>query len=246
MQSVTVGTIQQAEASGLSRLNSQPLRKGIQSLFGHLLIGKSFVSMLLGDESLKAVGDMVHGLLLTSAYGATVHVLNQDSAAAELIRQRYIPPNHDLDTLLTYPHDSLGYRYATAIKESGFDPNLHAGMAAKSDAEYVELRLSQTHDLWHILTGFDTSPLGELGLLAFHLPQFPYPLATMIVANSLVATTLFAPQDLPQLLATIAQGFQMGRTAKSLFAQKWEEGWEKSLTQWQAELNIQPVEKAAN
>ncbi|MEP0821036.1 hypothetical protein NC998_28725, partial [Trichocoleus desertorum GB2-A4] len=37
------------------------------------------------------------------------------------------------------------------------------------------------------------------------------------------------------------EGFQMGKTAKSLFAQKWEEGWKKPLPQWQAELNIQPV-----
>lgn len=46
---------------------------------------------------------------------------------------------------------------------------------------------------------------------------------------------------LPKLLAAIAQGFQMGKTTKPLFAQKWEEGWEKPLTQWQMELNIQPI-----
>jgi ubiquinone biosynthesis protein COQ4 len=113
---------------------------------------------------------------------------------------------------------------------------LHAGMTAKSDAEYVELRLSQTHDLWHIITGFD-----EIGLQSFHLPQFPYPLATMLVATSLISTTLKEPEMLPKLLEAIAQGFQMGKTAKPLFAQKWEEGWETPLSQWQAELNIQPI-----
>jgi ubiquinone biosynthesis protein Coq4 len=132
------------------------------------------------------------------------------------------------------------------MKKMGFDPNLHAGMTAKSDAEYIELRLSQTHDLWHIITGFDTSLVDEIGLQAFHLPQFPYPLATMLVANSLISTTLKEPELLPQLLAAIVQGFQMGQTAKLLFAQKWEEGWEKPLTQWQSELNIQPIQKLEN
>jgi ubiquinone biosynthesis protein Coq4 len=66
----------------------------------------------------------------------------------------------------------------------------------------------------------------------------------MLVANSLISTTLKEPEMLPQLLEAIAQGFQMGKTAKSLFAQKWEEGWEKPLTQWQAELNIQPIANA--
>nr|WP_199322116.1 hypothetical protein [Leptolyngbya sp. FACHB-321] len=77
------------------------------------------------------------------------------------------------------------------------------------------------------MTGFDTSEISEIGLQAFHLPQFPYSLATRLVANSLLASTLMKLEMLPELLAAIAQGFQMGKTAKSLFAQKWEEGWEK-------------------
>ncbi|WP_277881670.1 hypothetical protein [Phormidium sp. FACHB-592] len=40
------------------------------------------------------------------------------------------------------------------------------------------------------MAGFDTSEIGEIGLQAFHLPQFPYPLATRLAANSLIASTL--------------------------------------------------------
>jgi ubiquinone biosynthesis protein Coq4 len=68
----------------------------------------------------------------------------------------------------------------------------------------------------------------------------------MLVATSWISTTLREPETLPQLLEAIAQGFQMGKTAKSLFAQKWEEGWEKPLIQWQVELNIQPIQKLEN
>ena len=127
------------------------------------------------------------------------------------------------------------------MKKMGFEPNLYAEMTAESDAEYVELRLSQTHEPWQIVTGFDTSLVGKIGLQAFHLPQFPYPLATMLVANSLIAATLRAPETLPQLLEAIAQRFQRGKTAKPLFAQKREEGWEKPLIQWETELDIQPL-----
>lgn len=225
--------------------SQQPIQnsilKGFHSFLAKLAIVKSSVSMLFGDYSLQTVGDLTYGLLATPAYDLVAHHLNQDPACAALIRDRYIPPAHDLDTLLTLPTDSLGYIYAAQMKKAGFDPNLHAGMTAKSDAEYVELRLSQTHDLWHIVTGFDTSEIDEIGLQAFHLPQFPYPLGTMLVANSLISTTLMEPDMLPKLLAAIAQGFQMGKTTKPLFAQKWEEGWEKPLTQWQMELKLQPI-----
>ncbi len=207
-----------------------------------MLIFKSFMTMLIADDSLKLVFEMSSALLDTSAFDLVVKQLKCDPACAALINDRYIPPAHDLDRLLTYPDNSLGYICAKAMKESGYDPNLHAGMTAKSDAHYVELRLSQTHDIWHILTGFNTSENGEIGLQAFHLPQFSYPLATMVIANSLIAATLFDSTQLPSLLAAIAQGWRMGETAQALFGQKWEEEWDKPLTQWQAELNIQPIQ----
>lgn len=230
--------------SAIAPLQQQqnPILTGFRSVLSKVQIVKSFTSLLFGDNRLDTVGELTYGLLGTPAYAQLALHLNQDPACAALIRDRYIPPTHDLDTLLTLPPDSLGYVYAAQMKKLGFDPNLHAGMTAKSDAEYIELRLSQTHDLWHIITGFDTSVTGEIGLQAFHLPQFPYPLATMLVANSLISTTLREPQMLPQLLDVIALGFRMGKAAKPLFAQKWEAGWEKPLTQWQAELNIQPIQ----
>jgi ubiquinone biosynthesis protein COQ4 len=222
----------------LSEFVEQEIMKLIQMMF----IFKSFIAMLMGDDSLKTVDEMLYGLLETPAFDLAAQHLKRDPACAQLIEERYIPPAHDIDRLLTYPENSLGYIYARAMKTSGLTPNLHLGMTAESDAHYVELRLSQTHDIWHILTGFNTSGIGEIGLQAFHLPQFPYPLATMLIANSLIASTLFDPKELPSLLAAIGQGWQMGETARSLFAQKWEEVWDKPLTQWQTELNIQPIQ----
>jgi ubiquinone biosynthesis protein COQ4 len=198
-------------------------------------------AMLTGDSSLQTVGELSDALVDMPAFDLAAKHLQRDPDCAALIRNRYIAPAHDLEQLLAYPQNSLGYIYAAAMKKSGFDPNLHAGMLAQTVAQYVELRLSQTHDIWHIVTGFDTSGIGEIGLQAFHLPQFPYPLATMLVANSLMSSTLFGAKELPLLLESIAKGWHMGKRAKPLFAQKWEEGWEKPLTQWQAELDIEPL-----
>ena len=64
--------------------------------------------MLLGDNSLNTVGELTYGLLATPAYDLVAHYLNQDPTCAVLIRDLYIQPAHDLDTLLTLPTDSLG------------------------------------------------------------------------------------------------------------------------------------------
>jgi ubiquinone biosynthesis protein COQ4 len=211
------------------------------SHFQIVLIFKTLFAMLAGDESLQTVGELSDALVETPAFDLAARQLQRNPACAKLIRDRYIPANYNLDLLLTYHPDSLGYIYASTIKNAPFNPNLHMGMSAESDAKYVELRLSQTHDIWHIITGFDTSPLGEIGLQAVHLAQFPYPLATMLVANSLISSTLLEPESLPSLLQAISLGWQMGKTAEALFAPKWEEAWDKPLAQWQSELNIQAI-----
>ncbi|MBD3885223.1 hypothetical protein IFO70_26190 [Phormidium tenue FACHB-886] len=38
---------------------------------------------------------------------------------------------------------------------------------------------------------------------------------------------------------TIEQGWEMGKIAKQLIAQKWEENWDKPVSQCQEELDIQ-------
>ncbi|NJK48636.1 ubiquinone biosynthesis protein [Candidatus Gracilibacteria bacterium] len=203
---------------------------------------KPFLAMLTDeDEDLTKVGELSTALVNTRAFELAAQHLKSEPASATLIEERYLAPPHDLNFLLKYPKESLGYIYASTMKKQKFDPDLYSYLKVDSDASYVEARLSQTHDIWHTITGFDSSGIGEIGLQAFHLPQFPYPLATMLIANSLVSATLLAPEELPKLLNAIARGWQMGTQVKSFFNQKWEEAWEKPLKQWRSELNVQSI-----
>ena len=205
---------------------------------------KPWFALMAGEEGFEPLIELTEVLNETPAQEALAAYLKQDPTCAELINNRYIPPAYDLQQLLNCAPESLGYQFAASMQEQGFDPNLHAGMTAETDGKYVEVRLSQTHDIWHIITGFDTSEIGEIALQAFHLPQFPYPFAAMLLANSLVTITLHMPEDLPTWIEAIFQGLEMGRQAKSLFAQKWEEGWDKPVSQWRTELNIYPLQLA--
>ena len=205
-----------------------------------------FLALMAGDSSLEIVGDLSDTLLATPSFQQAVTVLQQDPAAAALIAERYMAPPHDLDALLRCPPDSLGHAYALHMKATGFRAeDLYLDIPIHSDASYLEARLSQTHDIWHLITGFSTDVIDEIGLQAFHLPQFPYPLAVALISSTLMSTLLFQPAELPALLAAIQQGWQMGKAAKPLFAQKWEEHWDKPLSTWRAELGITPLNSLA-
>lgn len=194
-------------------------------------------------DDFAALGEMSRALIQTEAQVQMTQVLKADPACAALIAERYLPRHPDGAELRQYPANSLGDVYGAWLQNAELYPDLYSDISVEDDASYVEARLGQTHDIWHLITGFDTSTEAEIGLQAFHLAQFPYPLAALLIANALVSQTLFEPEKLPQLLVAIAQGWTLGQQANPLFAQKWEQAWEKPLDQWRQELNL-PVPSA--
>jgi ubiquinone biosynthesis protein COQ4 len=214
----------------------------IQTLQQTLRGVNAFVTLLFDESgSLEPVWKLSHSLVDGTAFRQAIATMRTTPEVAALLAERYVAPPHDLEALLLYPPESLGYQYASAMQRAGFQ-TVTAAIVLDSDSRYVEYRWQQTHDIWHLVTGFDVSEIGEIGLQAFYLAQFQLPLASLLIANALIATTLWQPESLSPLLAAIAQGWQMGKTARPLIAQKWEEAWEKPLSVWQAELHLIPLQ----
>jgi ubiquinone biosynthesis protein COQ4 len=216
-------------------------RTALQSVMQTMRGLHAFVALLF-DESgnLEPVWQLSNSLVDSSAFQLAVASMKTAPDIAAILTERYVAPPHDLEALLHYPEDSLGYVYAHHMKQLGLQ-TIEPAIAIDSDSHYIEHRWQQTHDIWHIITGFDTSAVGEIGLQALYLAQVQLPLASLLIANALISVTLFEPKALNRMLGAIAQGWQMGRVAKPLIAQKWEEAWEKPVTVWRAELNVQPV-----
>lgn len=206
--------------------------------FQFLTALKAFFTLLTTDD-LDAVDELSLTLVHSPAFQLAAQEMKADPEVAALIQERYLPPAHDLDRLLQCPPDSLGHQYASSLQQKGFD-RIDPELPVSSDTTYIEYRWQQTHDIWHIVTGFGTDGIEEIGLQAFYLAQFRLPLAALLIANALIKVTLLSPEEIPQLMKAIEQGWRMGLQAKPLFAQKWEQAWEKPVAQWQAELNLQP------
>jgi ubiquinone biosynthesis protein COQ4 len=99
------------------------------------------------------------------------------------------------------------------------------------------LRLRQTHDIWHVITGFDINVPDEIGLKAFELAQTRRPVAGVLVTGGFIKSFL-SSNDVNAMLTAIGKGYRMGLQAQPLLAQKWEDQWEKPLHELQAELGI--------
>ena len=197
---------------------------------------------ILFDESgnLQPIDELSLSLLDSPAFQLAVEEMKTDPDVAAIIAEGYLAPPPDLDMLLQLPENSLGYTYAHSLRQTGFAPIL-AEIPITSDVHYVENRWQQTHDIWHVITGFDVSDIGEIGLQAFYLAQFRLPLSSLLIANALIGATVLQPESLSPLLTAIAHGWQLGQTAKPFIAQKWEEAWERPVATWREALQVSPL-----
>jgi ubiquinone biosynthesis protein Coq4 len=157
--------------------------------------------------------------------------------ARQMMEERYLGPDIDLNALLQLPRGSLGHTYATVLTSLGYDPNFYRRREIKADEDWLTMRLRKTHDIQHVITGFGPTG-GELGVLSMGAVQIGEPMAVLLQVASLGLALRRKPEQLKYVTDQAARGMGMALQAKPLVAQRWEEAWEKPVSQWRQELNI--------
>lgn len=204
---------------------------------------KGIASMLRDPGSTQSVFDIEDGLRDIEAAELFLRYVRRDPAMVGMIEERYLRHGqHDIPGLLKLPVDTLGYCFARHIADHGFDPDYFRKIEIKDDLDYIMLRMRQTHDIWHVITGFATDPIGEVGLKAVELAQTRRPMSAVIACGGVLRFLFHEPEDLGKVLSAVAEGYKMGTRSELLLAQKWEEHWERPLAEWRAMLNVTPVE----
>ena len=143
------------------------------------------------------------------------------------------PPLPDLEELKHLPETTLGGAFAKHMIDLELDVEFFGKLEVpKGDRfSYLDYRARVCHDVWHILTGFDTTVAGEVGLQAFTYAQIGSPLAGLITGGGLMNMAMFEPAKMPVGLAWAAQGFEAGSKCRMLLGFRHEEFWDKPLTE---------------
>ncbi len=145
----------------------------------------------------------------------------------------------DFGWLRSLPKGTLGREYIDFVDREKIDPDFFEPPPGLPEVPtYISQRMRQTHDLWHVLTGYSTDVPGELSLQAFTYAQTDMPPALLV---SLFGTLKFAWRD-PKLLKMTLDGYRRGRRATFLPNVRWEDRWELPIDDVRREFGILPAE----
>jgi len=151
----------------------------------------------------------------------------------------------DREALAAMPDGSVGRAYLTFIEREGITADglvqaSHDGDARgwhdrEDDFGFIAKRLRDTHDLWHVLTGYGGDVLGEVALLAFSAAQTGNRGVAFIATMAVLRT---ADRDVAKM---VASAFIDGKKAAWLPGLGFEELLVRPLDEVRRELAITPV-----
>lgn len=166
-------------------------------------------------------------------------ILEAHDACATIIRERRPLRGLELRTLVQLPPGSLGRCYADHMYRNRLEPPpLPQHYYDLHPRNFVQRRLLELHDVWHVATGFDTDDVGEIGIGAFNVGQLPTRFFAAMLAKNLAKVALENIETCLPALRAVERGLQIAQRAIPLFGYAWDDNWETPLERVRRELGI--------
>jgi len=155
------------------------------------------------------------------------------------------------ESLGHHPAGTLGAEVRDFIIRTGFDIDFMFKGQPANDFIYLNKREVQGHDIAHMVTGLNPSPVGEIALAACNMvsngnyfaPEFSVERNkhnAFITSTQIMRTALHYPAVLPTLLEAIAAGQRIGAKLKNpLVMIKWEDYFDLEIPQIREILGIE-------
>ena len=156
-----------------------------------------------------------------------------------------IPDLTDIDALGKLPEGSLGHDLYRMLVDNNFDAEVLdrevIGLANLPPAlRYVNTRILQMHDVWHLVAGYQTTSLHEIAISAFQLAQFGHNYSSMFLATVATMSCCKTPAGFGLLMQNIIEAWRHGRATPALMSIQWESEWHGTPEQIRARHGITP------
>lgn len=170
----------------------------------------------------------------------------------QFLEAAYLPEPVPLDQLARCAEGTLGHTYWRFIVDNHLEKNIavnyrkfHDHLVAQGALDgmpeqirYAIIRGFQTYDLQHVVTGYDSSPRGEITLQAFCLAQIRFPYFAMWMSVVTTRMTFIDPDSIVPIMDSITAGWQLGRRVRNIQFGQWETRFDDQLTDIRREYGL--------
>ena len=220
--------IQQAEAVRIAREGTPWQRIQLAARAG---------SRLLRDPEDTLQVFLLSLVLNRRALAPVLGRMAAEEGGLELLSERPRIDSSEVDyqALRELPAGTLGREYVRFLDDNGLDPDMFQeppGLPAVPG--FVSRRLRQSHDIWHVVTGYSPDVPGEVALQAFTYAQVGAPSALVV---TIIGCSRWALAH-PGLIAESMRAYRRGQEAGFLAAGRWEVLWEEPLSEVRARLGL--------
>jgi ubiquinone biosynthesis protein Coq4 len=154
----------------------------------------------------------------------------KSSALEALWQSGYRAERYDLDELMKLPAHTLGGAYARHMRQNELNVDYYQEKMPRNRMQFMRQRMRQTHDVWHVLTGFGTDEFEEVGIQGFYAGQFVSSMSGIIGAGAFLKSIMRCRfGELAKHMDSFCEGYCAGKRAENLLAVKWEEIWGESV-----------------
>ena len=203
-------------------------------------VSRAVLAMARNADQADRVFDLIEALYASSdAAKKMVERMSRDPELARVLQERPRLGHLDLEALGRLPPGTLGRVLADQLREYGVDPNVLRVQQAPDAASYVKAHLFETHDLWHVVTGFRPDSAGELGLQSFYFAQHGTRVSMGVFVTGLVFTFLHRFELCEVAMPQVVRGWLLGRKARRLFGTDWKQLLAQPLEEVRAAFGLE-------
>ena len=194
---------------------------------------KRMLQAIKALNNLENIGDFA--LLKADALGAKAN--REIANKMQAVKGYY--PQIDLAQLAQLPQRTFGYEYAKFMQQNKLQTiNISPELSEIANNNVFAVRYAITHDIFHVLLGFNTTYAGEIGVLAFAVEQKYSNSQAVSLWLAQLLYPILAPQQIKAIFANKRRGKAMAKKAVFLLNYRFENCWSESLAVVREKLGI--------
>lgn len=211
------------------------------SLLTRVRVGIQTLLVLKDDPSNPLAGAMINDCFDLEVYEQMLSYMRESVSGRRILEERpsLESGDVDLDALAELPQGTLGRAFAQYFIDNKITP-FSTTQPINSEVDYISKRYRETHDLYHLVTGYGTDVMGEMELQAFAMGNLgirspmlilPFGLVGMYMPASFVGA---AEGPIERVLpgAYVRQlraAYRRGAAAPPLITIRFEDHWESPV-----------------